>query len=302
MPLTATVSASSANLGPGFDALGLAVDLTCTVHATPATADVATYHGAGSLTLGADNLVHQGFRHALQAAGQAATPVALDIHNTIPLARGLGSSSAALVAGIILGDAVSGGTLGREGVLHLAADLEGHPDNVAPALYGGVTLSASDGTARWRTAHLPWPDGWRIAFGVPAFEVPTREARAVLTPHVTRADAILTASRLAFWPIALLTGDPTLLPVASRDVMHEPQRHPLLPGFAAAQRDLLAAGVWAAFLSGAGPTLGVVCDDAHLGPAQSILARYAGTEGQVVTPRIGAAATVEGSWTQRAAP
>jgi len=296
MPLTATVSASSANLGPGFDALGMAVDLTCTVHATPSPIDVATYHGVGGLTLDADNLVHQGFRRALEAAGHPATTVALEIHNDIPLARGLGSSSAALVAGVLLGDAVSGGTLGREGVLQLAADLEGHPDNVAPAVYGGVTLSAASVDAGWVTTQLPWPEDWRIAFGVPAHEVSTRDARAVLAPHVTRADAILTASRLAFWPVALLTEDPTYLTVASRDVLHEPQRHPLLPGFAEAQRDLLEAGAWAAFLSGAGPTLGVVCSEGLLPTVRSILTGYAGAEGSVLMSSIGGAATVQGTW------
>jgi len=296
MPLTATVSASSANLGPGFDALGMAVDLTCTVHATPSPIDIATYHGAGDLTLDADNLVHQGFRRALEAAGHPATTVALEIHNDIPLARGLGSSSAALVAGVLLGDAVSGGTLGREGVLQLAADLEGHPDNVAPAVYGGVTLSAASVDAGWVTTQLPWPEDWRIAFGVPAHEVSTRDARAVLAPQVTRADAILTASRLAFWPVALLTGDPAYLSIASRDVLHEPQRHPLLPGFAEAQRDLLEAGAWAAFLSGAGPTLGVVCDDAHLHAVEPLLARYAGTDGTAFVSTIGAPARVSGTW------
>ncbi len=295
MPLQVTVPASSANLGPGFDALGLAIDLTCTVTARPASEDTAHYSGEGNLTLDGENLVHIGFREALKRTGMPTTPVALEIHNEIPLARGLGSSSAALVAGILLGDAVTGGRLGREGALQLAADLEGHPDNVAPALLGGVTLSAQH-EGQWVTSTLPWPEDWNLLFGVPAFEVPTSEARAVLPTVVDRADAILTASRLAFWPIALLKRDPSLLRVASQDVMHEPHRQSLLPGFAETQQALLEAGVWAAYLSGAGPTMAVVCSSEQRAISSEHLARYAGPAGRVLKAQIGQAAAVMGAW------
>ena len=295
MPLEVTVPASSANLGPGFDCLGLSIGLELVVRATPATRDRFVYRGDGHVETGPDNLVHRGFRAAVEAAGQAAPPVLLEARNPIPLARGLGSSSAALVAGALLGDAVSGGELGLDGVYQLTADLEGHPDNVAPALFGGLTVSARD-DARWMTRVLPWPPSWRLLFGVPAFEVRTEDARAVLPARIPRAEAVATASRVSFWPLAVLRDEPDLLRFASADVTHEPYRHHLLPGFPEAQRELRDAGAWAAYLSGAGPTLGVVCSAARVTVCLEILERYAGPDGRVLEPPIGRGPRVTGRW------
>jgi homoserine kinase len=292
VPLEAVVPASSANLGPGFDCLGLAVGVHLRVVATPADRD-AFVDEDGRLDPGPDDLIHRGFRRAFERAGATAPPVHLSIRNAIPLARGLGSSSAALVAGALLGDAANGGALGRDGVFALAADLEGHPDNVAPAVYGGLVLAAED-AGGWTRRTLPWPAAWRIAFGVPAFEVPTDAARDVLSPVVTRAEAVGTAARLAFWPVAVWTEDPELLRVASRDAIHEPQRRALVPGLDAARDAALDAGAYAAFLSGAGPTLAVVTSDAAAPAVHAVLADYAGPEGTVLTPDVGTAARVTG--------
>ena len=285
--------ASSANLGPGFDCLGLAVDLACSVTAVRADVDRFEYRGEGFVPDTPDNLVHAGFRAVHAALGMDAPPVHVVVDNAIPLARGLGSSSAALVAGALIGDVATGGRLGRDGAFQVVADVEGHPDNVAPALLGGFTVSSRDDVA-WRTRVLPWPKEWRLAFAVPASELATERARAVLPGTLTRADAVRTASRTALWAVAVLQRDPTLLALASDDVAHEPYRSPLLPGFAEARRALRAGGAWAAFLSGAGPTLGVVCSDTVLPSCMDLLVQYAGPAGRVLTPEIGRAATVDG--------
>ena len=145
-----------------------------------------------------DNLTHQGFRAAFAALGKTAPNVSVTAHNTIPLARGLGSSSAALVAGAALADVFLGGVLGRDGVFQLAAGLEGHPDNVAPAVFGGFTVSAQT-EAGYLCQALPLPAHWHLLFAVPETELLTREARAVLPQSYSRADTIFNTSRCALW-------------------------------------------------------------------------------------------------------
>jgi homoserine kinase len=293
VPQGGAVAAGSAKLGPGFDGRGLSVGITLHVRATPAPQDAFHYHGEGPVPEAPDNLIHQGFRAAFAACGRKAPTVRLDADNPIPMARGLGSSSAALVAGALLGDAACGGQLGLDGVFQLTADLEGHPDNVAPALYGGLTVSARDDQV-WMSRVLPWPPSWRLLFGVPAFQIPTEVARALLPERVSRSEAVLTAGRVSLWPLAVLRDEPELLRFASRDVTHEPYRHGLLPGFAEAQAELRDHGAWAAYLSGAGPSLGVVCAAQHVATCSEILASYAGEEGRVLAPPIGQGARVSG--------
>ena len=293
MPLVLQVPASSANLGPGFDCLGLAVGLDLRVRAEPSDRDRFVYRGEGAVEATPDNLIHRGFRAAVAGNGVDPIPVRLQADNPIPLARGLGSSSAALVAGALAGDAAAGGRLGRDGVFQLVADLEGHPDNVAPALYGGLTVSARGDTG-WITRTLAWPSSWRLLFGVPAFELSTEAARAVLPARIERAEAITTASRVALWPIAVLRNEPELLRCAAQDVTHEPYRRTLLPGFAEAQAALRDAGAWAAYLSGAGPTLAVVCSSETADACRAVLEGYAGTDGRVVEPDVGRRARLSG--------
>jgi homoserine kinase len=278
------VPATSANLGPGFDCLGLAVTRYLTVSAELSDRDSFHYSGPGTVANTADNLTHQGFRAAFAALGQEAPAVRFTAHNTIPLARGLGSSSAALVAGAALADAFLGGSLGREGVFQLTAQLEGHPDNVAPAVFGGFTVSAKLEEG-YLCQPLPLPGHWHLLFAIPTFELLTREARAVLPERYSRADAIYNASRTALWTTAVALDKPALLRAASQDRLHEPYREGLIPGLAAHRQDLLAAGACAAFLSGAGPTLAAIStDDATTARLTEILQRFAG-EGEVLELR-----------------
>jgi homoserine kinase len=272
----ARVAATSANLGPGFDSLGLALDLDLEVRVHSAERDGLAYRGEGRVDDNANNLIHQGFRAVYAEVGEAVPTVRFEVDNPIPLARGLGSSSAALVAGAALADARLGDPLGRDGIFQLTAGLEGHPDNVAPAIYGGFTVSALEEGGRFASAALPLPADWKLLFGVPSYELPTSAARAALPERYSRSDAVLTASRAALWVAAVAQQRPDLLATASRDVLHEPYREPLVPGLAAARSELLAAGAYASFLSGAGPTLAAICDATFEPICRELLQRFAG--------------------------
>lgn len=286
--LRARVPASSANLGPGFDALGLSVALYLEVEAHLAAADSFEYRGAGPAPVGSDNLIHQGFREVHQELGRPTPAVAFTVDNPIPLARGLGSSSAALVAGAAIADALLGEPLGRDGVFRLTARLEGHPDNVGPTVYGGFTVAAIDERGSYLAATLPVPERWRLLFGVPAFELSTAAARTVLPRSYSPADVVLTSSRAALWVAAVAQDRPELLRTATLDVIHQPFRSPLVPGLSEALAATRAAGAYASFLSGSGPTLGVITDDASAAACRAVLERFVGESGYLLEPGIAA--------------
>ena len=271
-----SVPATSANLGPGFDALGLALDLRLEVTASLSKRDEFLYRGEGALANTPENLMHQGFRAAYAQVGKVAPPVTFEVENPIPLARGLGSSSAALVAGIACADVMLESALGKGGVFQLAAALEGHPDNVAPAVYGGFTVSARREDGTYLCERLGVPPKWQLLFGVPAFELLTHTARSVLPETYPRADLVFNASRTALWSLAVAQDKPELLRVSTQDVAHEPYREPLVPGLAACRKHLLEAGAYAAFLSGAGPTVGVVCSAETRASCQALLEDFVG--------------------------
>lgn len=281
--ISVRVPATSANLGPGFDCLGLAVDLYLEVSVEPAERDSFLYQGQGSVPDTPHNLVHQGFRAAFKRFGLTSPSVRFRVTNPIPLARGLGSSSAALVAGAALADAMLDGALGQDGVFEVTADIEGHPDNVAPAIYGGFTVSALDAGGRYVCQNLPIPARWTLLFGVPAFELPTSEARSVLPASYSRQDVIFTSSRSALWSLAVALDRPELLRTAAQDVVHEPYREPLIPGFARSRMKLLEHGAVAAYLSGAGPTLAAITlDERSTQACLGVLQNFAGEAGSTL--------------------
>lgn len=287
------VPASSANLGPGFDALGLALDIRLSVTAEQAGRDSFDYTGAGPAPLAQGNLVHRGYAAVYAAVGKQRPPVAFTLDNPIPLARGLGSSSAALVAGAAAADAFLGEPLGREGVFRVTAALEGHPDNVGPAVFGGFVVAAADANGEFVARSLPVPNDWRLLFGVPAFELQTIEARAALPASYDPAQTVLTSSRAALWVAAVATGDRSLLRVASLDVMHQPYRARLVPGLAPLLTELRSAGADAAYLSGAGPTVGVIVGASGVEAARYLLSEWVGADGQVLAPEATTGYTVE---------
>lgn len=276
------VPATLANLGSGFDALGVALDLYLEVEAEPAREDTFHYEGEGQVEE-TDNLIHQGYRAGMQALGLRPEPLRIRAFNPIPLARGMGSSSAALVAGVALADRFSRGRLGREGVFRVAAGLEGHPDNVAPAVYGGFVAALADPPL---AIPLPRPEGARFVLAVPPYEVPTPLARAALPESVPLKDAVFNLARSALWPAALFTGRLEALKEACRDRLHQPHRAHLMPGVLAAIGEALEAGALAAFVGGAGPTLAALVREGAEEAVARVLEGYRG-EGRTLVLGIG---------------
>jgi len=254
------VPASTANLGPGFDALGLALALHNEVIAEEADGVVVTVEGegAGRLAGGDRNVVARGVRAAYEAGGRPFPGCAVRCVNRIPLARGLGSSAAAWVGGLVAGNALAGGPLDRAALLALAARLEGHPDNVAAALHGGLTVSCA-GPEGARAVALPPPVGLAWVVLVPEVTSSTAEARAVLPATVARQDAVFNVQRVALLLAAMQAGRLDLLPAALEDRLHEPYRRRLFPWMPAVAAAARLAGALGCVLSGAGPsTLAVV--------------------------------------------
>ncbi|MEW2381789.1 homoserine kinase [Micromonospora sp. NPDC047707] len=257
-PVRVRVPATSANLGPGFDALGLALALHDDVAAEVTTDGVTvsvTGEGAGDLPDDERHLVVSAMRAAFDELGGQPPGLSVECVNRIPQARGLGSSSAAIVAGVLLarGLVVDGGRrMDDAAVLRLAARIEGHPDNVAPCLLGGFTVAWTE-PAGARAVSLPVADGVRPTVFVPAGRGLTAAARAALPPTVPHGDAALTAGRAALL-VHALTAAPELLLPATVDRLHQGYRAEGMPETAALVNELRGAGV-AAVVSGAGPTV-----------------------------------------------
>lgn len=256
MRVRVRVPASSANLGPGFDALGLALALHNEIGLEESDRVAVSVDGQGAdrLDTGARNVVCRAVRMAFEAAGRPFRGAAIHCTNRIPLSRGLGSSAAAWVGGLVGGDALMGGPLDRDALLRLAAKAEGHPDNVAAALLGGLTVSCANGEQVAAVA-LPVPADLRWVVLVPEIESSTREARAVLPDSLPRADAVFNVQRVSLLLAALASGRSDLLSLAMDDRLHQPYRTRLFPWMGAVQKAARDAGALGAVLSGAGPSI-----------------------------------------------
>jgi homoserine kinase len=251
------VPATSANLGPGFDALGLALTLYNEVTATEADGVTVTVdgEGAGRLPSDGDNVVARGVRQAYEAAARPFKGVALRCVNRIPGSRGLGSSAAAWVGGLVAGNALLGEPLSREALLALAARAEGHPDNAAAALHGGLTVSCALGDGRIAVVSLPVPPTLRWIVLVPELTSATAEARAVLPDTVPRADAVFNVQRVALLLAGLQSGRADALAAALDDRLHQPYRLRLFPWLSSVIAAAGRAGALGCVLSGAGPSV-----------------------------------------------
>lgn len=276
------VPASSANLGPGFDALGMALQLYNTLTVRLADAGVRVQvegEGAGTLEGGAENLVYQAISRLYREAGRPAPAVEIHLHNAIPVSRGLGSSSTAIVGGLVAANALLDEPLDREQVLKLAVEMEGHADNVAPALLGGfqVTSLTDDELIHLR---VPTPAGLRAVVCVPNVAVSTADARRVLPATYSRADAVFNVGRVALLVAALQSGNTAALRTAMQDRIHQPYRASLIPGFEAAMERALRAGAHCACLSGSGSTMLALASghEAEIGEAMVAAVRSAGAD------------------------
>lgn len=253
---TLRVPASSANLGPGFDALGLAIDipLVCRFRRAGELRIAVSGRDAASIPTSPDNLIWQTALQVAADVGETLPPVELEIENQIPLGKGLGSSAAALTAGVVIAAELLDLHWKRSRVLDEAARIEGHPDNVAACVLGSLVTSAIDSGGVARAVRLELAEHFRIAVVVPDFILPTSEARAVLPSSYSREDTVFNVQRSALLIAALATGASAAFPAALEDRLHQPYRVPLVPGLDEILR-LRAPGLLGCALSGAGPSI-----------------------------------------------
>ncbi len=277
MQATITIPATSANLGPGFDCLGLALSLyqtvTFTTREEPGLLITTTGEDAHKIPTDESNLVFEAANRLFARFGQR--PSGLHIHqdNQIPIGSGLGSSSSAVLAGLFGANALLGNPLSRGQILQEATNLEGHPDNVAPAVHGGLILGVQepDGLLVERIDVPPL----RVVVVLPDFHLPTAEARAALPQQVSLQDAIFNASRLGLLIRALETAAYDKIRAAMQDRLHQPYRLPLVPGLSAAYEAAYAAGAAGVALSGAGPSLIAFAPGGHEAIGEAMTAVFA---------------------------
>jgi homoserine kinase len=299
------VPASTSNLGAGFDCVGVALDrwlratATLGAHADPAPRleRAGTLAVLDALPAGEDLLV-RGFAAACAATGRR-LPAGLTIRadSDVPVGRGLGSSAAALAAGALLADALLALGLGAHAVAGLCADVEGHPDNVAPACLGGAVLGVPGvpGAVRWTLAPLDLHPDVALAFAVPDFGASTAVMRRALPVHLPHADAVRAGGKAAALVRGLATADASLLAWALDDVLHVPFRRPLLPGYDAVCAAATRAGAWGATLSGAGSSVVALAPRARAAAVATAMAdawRATGVAAEAWTPDVARGAAV----------
>jgi len=292
------VPASSSNLGAGFDCIGVAVDRWLAASVTLDRAQKGGFairrHGKLSVVKVRpdQDLFTRGFRAACAAGGGGGggggvTPVGVTIDATsdIPVGCGLGSSAAAIVAGAMLADAALGLGLSRAQILEIGTTIEGHPDNIAPAIYGGAVLSVRTPAGLVSTS-LSVADGLALLIVVPPFPSDTKAARAVLPRTLPHSDAVSAASRAAALVQGLSSGDGALLAAALDDVLHVPFRRARIPGYDAVVTAAQDAGAFGATLSGAGSAIVAIAPrerSAAVGTAMVAAWRAIGIEAELIT-------------------
>ena len=253
--VTVRVPATSANMGPGFDCLALALDIWNEVRVDLGGSGVEIDgEGEDSLARNRDNLVYRSVETAFEEAGKTMPGIGVQCRNGIPLGRGLGSSSAAVVGGLVAGNELCGRPLSDDNMLARAARIEGHPDNSAAALLGGCQIVVEDGD-RLATSTVPVPEDLSAVLFIPEVPMPTERARGLLPPIVDRADAVHNIGRAALLVNALVTGDLSELRTATEDRLHQPARQTIFPAMKNIFRAALDAGALGVFLSGAGSTV-----------------------------------------------
>lgn len=261
--VTIRVPATSANLGPGFDSFGCALALynTYTFEQISAGLEIT---GCDEEFRNRDNLSIVAYRYAMEALGLPMEALSLHIDAHIPVCRGLGSSSAMIIGGVMAANALHGAPLSKEELLRLCTVVEGHPDNLAPALYGGMTASLMRGGMPV-TACFPLSDKLRFFALVPPFHLSTEKARAVLPQRVPFADAVFNVSHAALLLRALETADVDMIALAVDDRLHQPYRKGMIEGYEEAEQTARACGVTAFCISGAGPTCLCIADNDAVG-------------------------------------
>jgi homoserine kinase len=273
------VPATTANLGPGFDCFGLALQrylqLTVSLRGTPGAWEISM-QGEGSTMLPHDktNLIYRSILLGVERDGDDMPGIAVHMENAIPLARGQGSSAAAIVAGMAVGQMLTDGEISRHQLINRATLVEGHPDNVAAAVIGGLVLTREDATGI-AVRPVPTHPGAVFVSAVPEFELTTHTSRSVLPQHVLLGDAVFNLRAAAWMASAWAAGDWDAVGVVMEDRLHQPYRAPLIPGFDDVCEAARASGALAACLSGSGPAIVALCVDHAEEVARSMEAAWA---------------------------
>lgn len=259
------VPATTANIGPGFDTLGLALTLYNSMTFTETDGGLSiTVEGEGRQDLPTDesNLVYQSALVVFNKIGFHPKGLSIHLNNQVPVGSGLGSSSTAIVGGILGANSLAGEPLSKDELFAIAVEIEGHPDNVAPAMYGGLTI-ALDYNGKTVVNHVDIKPT-RVSIVMPKINLLTSESRAAVPSVVPRSDAVFNIGRTALLIQSLQSGDYGLLKIALEDKLHQPYRMHLMPSCKEGCTAALAAGAYGAALSGAGPSLVIFApDDKH---------------------------------------
>lgn len=257
------VPATAANLGPGFDCLGVALQLYNTVEVARANAGLfieVQGEGAAEIARDESNIVYRAALRVFKQTENVPRGLRIKLINNIPVARGLGSSAAAIVGGLIAANTLAGSKLSQKELLNLATAIEGHPDNVAPALLGGIVVTVPvDGEIKW--VKINPPPGLKAVLAIPDFSIFTKTAREALPQLVSLQDTVFNLGRLALLLSAFYQGDLSLLPTAMEDRLHQPYRASLVPGMKKVLAAARLAGARGVCLSGAGPSLLALADN-----------------------------------------
>lgn len=285
MKVSVKVPATTANIGPGFDCLGMALPIYNTI-----TIEETVLPGTGvEINVLADNdsidqlsldhvpsdensIVYKAVELLYNSIGQSPSELKINIHSNIPVARGLGSSSSVIVGALIAANELLGRPADEVALLSIACEIEGHPDNITPAIVGGLVISSQeeDGSVVYRK--LEWPDDWAVTVCVPDFELSTDIARSVLPKEVQMKDAIFNAKRLAMFVQAVHTKDSELMKLALQDRLHQPYRMKLVPGLDKIIDNLRHFdNVLGCVLSGAGSSILVISERNDLDKIRTIV-------------------------------
>lgn len=263
-----SVPATTANLGPGFDCIGAALNqynhfkFSPIETETPELTISITGKEAARVSCDRGNLVYKSFLKLYQYLGQTPPNVAIDIELGVPLARGLGSSATAIVGGLMGGNKLAGEPLSLSEIMELAITIEGHPDNVVPALLGKCQLSVGQ-AGNWQICPIVWHPDLIPVVAIPNFELSTQEARAVLPTHLSRHDAIFNIARLGLLIKALETGNRDWLRMALDDRLHQPYRQILIKGYNSLKKAAISVGAYGVVISGAGSTVIALTSSEH---------------------------------------
>lgn len=285
MKVSVKVPATTANIGPGFDCLGLALPLynTITIEETvlPGTGveinvlvdeAVSDEFSLEHIPMDENSMIYKAVELLYNSIGQTPSELKITVHSEIPIAKGLGSSSSVIVGGLIAANELLGKPADEAALLSIATEVEGHPDNVTPAIVGGLTLSSSedDGSIIYRK--LDWPEDWVLTVCVPEYELPTEISRSVLPKEVPLEDAIFNVKRMGMFVQAVNTHDAELMKYALKDRLHQPYRMKLVPGLEKIMENLKhEENVLGCVLSGAGPSILIISLKNNLDKMKSIV-------------------------------